>query len=134
MISYTIDVSEYIPGHPEISNLEVHFIPSWDSKYLLRVCENKMITGNTPMSAMIRSLVKMDGPALALNQGVNHPPVIIFDYNRMTMGDLNFQINMFFDYIAECTGDIKGLTNRIYDLYLKIVEGMITELKPRNNE
>jgi hypothetical protein len=122
-ITHTIDVTEFFPPEKplKVNKLEVNFIPEWDKENLEQFCNDDSAGG------MVNFLLSMDGPAIVF--GTVDPSRMIFDYNKMTMGDISHQVNIFFDHIAEQAGDVKGLTNAIYALYLGIIENIITEAK-----
>ena len=128
MITHTIDITEFLMDG-EYRKLEVNFVPDWGVDTMVKLCEGKFVTENTPMTRIAHSILSMGGPALTLSDGKNHPPVMIFDINKMTIGDISYQVNIFFDHIAEQAGDVKGLTNAIYSLYLGIIENLITKSK-----
>lgn len=122
-ITHTIDVTEFFPPEKplKVNKLEVNFISEWDNDSIGDLCSSDK-TGS-----MTNILMSMGGPAITI--GTKEPGKMIFDYNKMTMGDISHQVNIFFDHVAELPGDVKGLTNAIYSLYLSIIENLITESK-----
>jgi len=124
MTSFIIDISDQIYGTSSIRNIKVIFIESWTAENLIKALGKRYY--RHPMRDIVDAVYSMDGPALTMNHA-DGIPVIVFDKNKMSMGDIAYQVNIIFDYIAESAGDVKTLTNKIYDLYLKLIEEEITE-------
>lgn len=129
MIVNTVNISEHIYGQSPIDKIKVIFIDSWTTENLLRAFGSRYY--KDPQRGIVDVVYTMHGPALTMNH-VDGFPAIIFDKNKMTMGDISHQVNMLLDHVAEVPGDVKALTNVIYDMYIKIIENEITETKNEN--
>jgi hypothetical protein len=130
MITHTIDITEFFPPDQdmEIQKLDINFIQGWGIESISKLCYGRFSSEKNASNKIANTIYSMGGPAITLHDQTENP-MMIFDQHKMTMGDISYQVNVFFDHVMERIGDVKGLTNAIYSLYLGLIEGIISETK-----